>query len=351
MEQLPLSTIPRWFAGDGPDVDVVISTRTRLARNCRGIPFPGKASLFERKQLFEEVTAAFKQSPQYDDFDYINCTQLNKTEQNYLVEERLISQELLLTEGDRGVVCDSSHRTCIMINEEDHLRMQCMDSGCRPQDLWAVIDGIDDALGMHLDFAFDAKRGFLTARPTDSGTGLRVSFLMHLPALILTKSIDQVLLAASHLGVSARGFFGENSSVAGSFFQLSNIATIGSAETEFLENTTRVISKTVEAERKARERILHHAQAELCDKIQRAFGILTHATMLDVDEFLNLSSAIRLGVECNLFNPITLPLLNQLTLCILPAHLQTYHKKTMSDDELKVARANMVRMFFKLGIT
>jgi protein arginine kinase len=345
MENPPVSSVPCWFSGTGPDADVVISTRIRLARNCDRFPFPLRASLYERKQIFEDVAAAFRQSPQYADFDYLNCTQLNKLEQLYLAEERIVSPELLSVEGDRGVICDSRHRVCIMINEEDHIRMQCADSGCCPQDLWAVIDGIDDALGMRIDFAFDAKRGFLTSRPTDSGTGLRVSFLMHLPALILTKNIDQVLLGASQMGVATRGFFGEHSSVVGSFFQLSNIGAIGATETEFLENTKRVIVKTMEAERKAREKVLKEARPELTDKIQRAFGILTYATMLDVDEFLNLSSALRLGIECNLFNPITVPQLNKLTLCILPAHLQTYHKKALSDDELRVARADMVKKF------
>ncbi|MGB7566832.1 MAG: hypothetical protein WBM07_03160 [Chitinivibrionales bacterium] len=348
-EQSAAFTVPRWFSGAGPDVDVVISTRIRLARNCARYRFPSKISLFERKQVFDEVTSAFKQSPQYNDFNYFNCTQLNKIEQEYLMEERLISADLLAVEGDRGVICDSSQRVCIMVNEEDHVRMQAIDSGCCPHDLWNILDGIDDALGMQLDFAFENRRGFLTSCPTNSGTGLRVSFLMHLPALILTKNIDQVLLAASQMGVATRGFFGEHSSIAGSFFQLSNVATMGATETEFLENIKRVMLKTVEAERTARERMLSDAQRELTDKIHRAYGILTHAIMLDVDEFSNLSSALRLGIECNLFNPTTVPLLNRLTLLIMPAHLQTYHKKSMTDDELRVARAEMVKTFFSSG--
>ena len=349
MESLPLSALPCWFTGAGPGADVVISTRIRLARNCSRFPFPIRASLYERKQVFEDVTAAFKQSPHYVDFDYVNCVQLDNIEQLYLAEQRIVSPELLTAEGDRGVLYDTRRRVCIMVNEEDHVRMQCMDSGCCPRDLWSIVDAVDDALGMRLDFAFDAKRGFLTSRPTNSGTGLRVSFLMHLPALILTKNIDQVLLGASHLGVATRGFFGEHSSVAGSFFQLSNIGAAGATESEFLENTERVIIKAMEAERKAREKVLKNARQELTDKIQRAHGILTHATMLDVDEFLNLSSALRLGIECNLFNPTTPALLNALTLSVLPAHLQTYHKKPLDDDELRTARANMVRKFFNAG--
>lgn len=337
---------PGWLSGEGPDADVVVSTRIRLARNFAGRRFPHRASLLERTQVFEDVAAVFQRSPHYDNFECVNCSGLTEIERQILVERRLISPELLPIEGDRGIVVDPSRRICIMINEEDHLRMQCLDSGCRPEQLWTALDAIDDALGIQLDFAFDHRRGFLTSCPTNSGTGLRVSFLMHLPALILTKTIDQVLLAASRMGVSTRGFFGEHSPIVGDFFQLSNRAALGESESEFLEGTRRVIEKTVECERAARQKILADARRELIDKIHRAFGILTHATILDVHEFLNLSSALRLGVECTLFNPISIPDLNRLTLLIMPAHLQTFHKRPMDDGELGARRADTVKQFF-----
>ena len=340
------SSLPGWFTGEGPDADVVISTRIRLARNCTRFPFPQRASLFERKQAYEEVLAAFHQSPQFGGFECINLLGLEKTAQQFLMEERIISPELLGPDGDRGVLCDAARRICIMVNEEDHLRMQSLDSGCRALEMWKGLDAIDDALGMRLEYAYDNRRGFLTSCPTNAGTGLRVSFFMHLPGLILTKTIDQILHGASQLGVSTRGFSGENSSVAGSFFQLSNIAAMGASETEFLETTSRVIRKTAESERTARRRILDDARPELMDKINRAFGILTHASLLDVDEFLNLSSAIRLGIECNLFNPLTVPQLNGLTLAIMPAHLQTRFKRQMTGEELRPARAEVVRTAF-----
>jgi protein arginine kinase len=347
MNGLAFSTgLPGWLSGEGPDADVVISTRVRLARNFAGRRFPSKASLLERKQAFDEVASAFRGAPQFGDFECVNCSGLSRIERQFLAEQRVISPDLLVAEGDCGVAADVARRICVMINEEDHLRLQCLDSGCRPAELWNALDGIDDTLGAHLDFAFDRRRGFLTCRPADSGTGMRVSFLLHLPALILTKNIDQVLLAASQMGMATRGFFGERSNVVGGFFQLSNVATLGASENELLESARRVVEKTVECERTARRRILNDARRELLDKVRRAFGILTYATLLDVDEFLNLSSAIRLGIDCNLFNPTTIAQLNRLTLMIMPAHLQTFHKRTMDENELKSLRAETVKSFF-----
>ena len=338
--------LPAWFSGDGPDADVVISTRVRLARSFSGRRFPHLASLFERKLAFEDVAAAFQQSPHLANFECVNCASLSRVERQFLVEQRLISPELMELEGDRGVAVDAGRKLSVMINEEDHLRLQCLDGGCRPSELLTELDAVDDAMSSLLDFAFDQRRGFLTCRPANSGTGMRVSFLVHLPGLILTKNIDQVLLAASQMGLGTRGFFGEHAGVAGALFQLSNTVAVGVSESELIENARGVVERTVECERAARQRIVAEARPELLDKINRAFGILTHATMLEVDEFLNLSSAIRMGIDCNLFNPTTIANLNRLTLLIMPGHLQTMRKQTMTDDELKTARALAVKEFF-----
>jgi protein arginine kinase len=344
---LSTSRLPEWFSGEGTDNDVVISTRIRLARNCANYPFPHRASLLQRKYAYEAITTAFKDSPQYSSFECVNFIDLNSVEQQFFVEERIASPDLAAMTGDRGVIFDDARRISIMVNEEDHLRLQSIGSGCCPLELWTIADGLDDDIGSRIPYAFDNCRGFLTCCSTNAGTGLRVSFLMHLPALILTKTIDQVLLGASQMGATIRGFSGEHSSVTGSLFQVSNMATMGSTESEFLHGITTVISKIIDYERTARQRILTDARSELHDKINRAYGILTNAMLLDVDEFLNLSSALRLGIECSLFNAMNIPLLNRLSLCILPAHLETLHKKPMDDNELRTARAELVRRYFK----
>jgi len=340
---LPATRLPLWFSGKGNDADVVISTRIRLARNCSLYPFPHRASLLQRKHVFETVADAFRDSPQYNSFECVNFIELTRTEQQFLVEERIASPDLITADGDRGVIFNGTGRITILVNEEDHIRLQCMDAGCCPLALWNTIDGIDDDIGMRVSMAFDNCRGFLTSSPANSGTGLRVSFLMHLPALILTKTIDQILLGASQMGVSTCGFSHEHWTVTGSLFQISNVATIGATESECLNSTLNVIRKVIEFERAARQQILNEAHAELLDKINRAYGILAHATMLDIDEFLNLSSALRLGIECTLFNSLTISQLNRLTLLVMPAHLQKLNKHEMTDNELRSARAKLVR--------
>jgi protein arginine kinase len=342
---LPLN--PAWFSGEGPESDVIISTRVRLARNLAGHRFPFRASLNERKKAFAEIWGALQRIPQYNVFDFINFTDLTELQREILVEERIVSPELLSRDGDRGVVSDSSRRINLMVNEEDHLRLQNMDAGYRPRALWEMLNIIDDVLGRSLAFAFESSRGFLTSCPTNSGTGLRVSFLMHLPGLVLTKTIDQVLQGAAQMGLAVRGFFGEHSDSVGNFFQLSNQATMGASENEFIEGTCGIIEKTVGFEREARKRILRDASLELSDKIFRSWGIMLHARTLRVDEFLNLASAVRLGIACGIFDLISADSLNRLTMLVLPAHLQAYGKRIMNEEEQALSRAALVRAVFE----
>ena len=339
-------TMPPWLSGGGPESDVVLSTRVRLARNLAHHQFPARASLFERAKIFEEAAAAFKAPAECSSFNPVSFGQLDKRQQRFLVEERLASAELAGAEGERGIIHDESRRVSVMVNEEDHLRIQSLDAGLRPLELWSVVDGIDDAVAMRLDYAFDSRRGFLTCCPTNAGTGLRVSFLVHLPGLVLTRSIDTVLHGAGRMGIAVRGFFGEHSAMAGNLFALSNSAAMGSTETAFLDNAHTVLKHVVEFERKARERLLADAHLQLLDKIHRSWGILCQAQLLGVDEFLNLASALRIGIECNLFDKCTRDELNRLTLFVLPAHVETYYNREMTNDECREARAELVRTFF-----
>jgi protein arginine kinase len=336
--------MPAWFDNTGPDTDVITSTRIRLARNLVNHRFPFSATTSERKKIFEEVTAALKKSaPRFRNFELVNFSGLKKLEQMYLIEERIASPDMLKIDGDRGVAFDSTGRINIMINEEDHIRMQCLDSGFRPDQIWKILDLLDDTLGERLDFAFNQQLGFLTCCPTNSGTGMRVSFLMHLPGLVLTKAIDALLLGVSQMGISTRGFFGEHSDVVGNYFQLSNQATMGAHEQDFIQNTQKIICDVISHERKARERILKDAKLELSDKVFRAYGILTNARTLSLPECLNLTSAVRVGIDCGLFDLITIEELNRITLLAMPAHLQVFLDNNMGETELGVARADLVR--------
>lgn len=333
---------PAWFDGQGPEGEVIVSTRVRLARNLAGHHFPPVASPRERTAVYEKVVGAMED---FRSFTIANFSVLPLLRQQLFVEKRIASADLLHGKGDRGIGLDRFNRVNVLINEEDHLRLQCLDSGCRPFESWKSVDAVDEQLGRKLDFAYDKRKGFLTSCPTNSGTGLRVSFLMHLPGLVLTRSVDAVLQGASQMGIGIRGFFGENSAVVGNFFQLSNQATLGAQEQEFINDAHRVVAEVARYERDARQRLLKEARLEVTDRIYRAYGILQQARTLSIAEFLNLASALRLGCDCGLFNGIDIPDLNRATLLIMPAHLQLSAKKVMNEVECGVARAGLVHRF------
>lgn len=338
-----IDNIPAWFNNSGPDTDCVISTRVRLARNLADHKFPGKASLSERKNVFDEVTAGVRNVPQCKGCTCLNFSDIERVSQQFLFENRVVSNELINTDGDRGVIYDINSRISIMVNEEDHIRMQTMESGFQPDIAWDAINNIDDELGKKVGYSYNRKWGFLTSCPTNSGTGFRVSFLMHLPGLVLTKTIDSVLSGASQMGISTRGFFGEHSDVVGNMFQLSNQATMGACETEFLKSTKDIIKKVIDHEKTARRRILKDARNELEDKVYRSYGILKYARTLELDEFLNLSSAIRLGIECGIVKKMSIETLNRMILLCLPAHMELYFKTIIDKGGNSNMRADMVK--------
>jgi protein arginine kinase len=343
LQSLLPDALPIWFSHSGPDSDLVISTRVRLARNLSNHRFPYHANRAEREKIFTEVAEVLNTRKEFDAFSLINCAAISPLDQQLLLEKRLISPDLLNFEGDRGVAIENSLHTSVMINEEDHIRLHSFDSGFKAEDVWYRINLIDDLLGHYLSYAYEVRRGYLTSCPTNSGTGLRVSFLLHLPGLVLTKTIDPVLLGASQMGISTRSFFGEHSEVVGHLFQLSNQATLGACEEEFLQHTQKIIGEVVTHERTARERILSNAKNELADKIHRAWGILLHARLMTTTEFLNLASAIRMGIDCGIFKELTIEQLNLLTLTIMPAHLQKKLNRRLSEEQQFRKRADILR--------
>ncbi|MFP4418053.1 MAG: hypothetical protein ACOC4C_01805 [Fibrobacterota bacterium] len=335
--------LPSWLWSRESDSEVVISTRVRLARNLLNHQFPSRASLLERKRIFEEIRAQVMGLSACRGFECCNFASADGLDKQFLAENRAVSYDMLNLDGDRGVVFDKSFQSSVMINEEDHIRMQFIGSGCCAERLWEELDQLDTMVGNKLRFAFDSRKGFLTSCPTNSGTGLRVSFLLHLPGLVLTKTIDQTLQGVTQMGLAARGFFGENSQVAGNFFQLSNQATMGSGEEEFIESTRRIIQGVIECENAARDRILNEAEVEIEDKIFRSYGILQYARTLGVDELLNLASALRFGVESGIFNKTDKSCLNRMILMTMPAHIQLLDGKKQDKDKLNLRRAEMVQ--------
>ena len=338
--------IPAWFDNSGPENDVVISTRIRVARNIEGYKFPGRASPKEKMKIFNEAASVIKSVPRKlfgDGFEVVNFGRLRKLEQQFLIEERIASVDLLRGEGERGVACDPSRRVSVMINEEDHLRLQGMDSGFHSFDIWEILDLLDDYVGGRLKFAYSGRIGFLTSCPTNSGTGLRISYLLHLPGLVLTKAIDAVLHGASQMGIGARGFFGEYSEVVGNYFQLSNQASLGAGERDFIDSTAKVIREVIGHERKSRERLMADARLELSDKVFRALGILQNARTLTFNELLSLTSALRIGVECGICDGLTVDEINKMITICMPAHLHIHRSLEDAQKDLDVSRADLVR--------
>lgn len=335
-----------WTFSGTPDSDVVLSTRVRLARNFETFPFPKAAHLYIKSQVFARIADVFNTPDLLPGYEVFNFNNLDRLSQEIFVEERAVSPDLVRMEGDRGLMCDSTRTRCIMVNEEDHLRIQCISSGNCTQELFAMANQLDTILGEKIPFAFDARRGFLTACPSNVGTGLRLSFLLHLPALIITKAIDKVLNAVQQMSLCTRGFCGENSEIVGSFFQISNQQTLGQSEAEIIEKTQGAIAEIIRSERTARETILHQAKSAITDKIARAEGILRFAHTLSMREYLNLNSALRMGVNYNIVTTRTVEEMNIELLHAMPGHIQKNVGKSLTEDEINRERALLIQSLF-----
>ncbi len=336
-----------WLDASGPDSNIVLSTRVRLARNLQGMPFTVRAKERDLESVLERITEVARQTPALGDGAVLRLDQLDRTERLMLHERHMISKELaglerngevrhaaaLLTNGDLGV----------MINEEDHLRLQSLQSGFALPEAYAVLDGLDTDLGARLPVAFHPEFGYLTACPTNAGTGLRASVLIHLPGLVLTKEIAKVLQGLSQVGLTYRGLYGEGSEVVGNFFQLSNQTTLGKSEEELLDHLGKMVHQVIEYEEQARNVLLREAPTVIADKVWRAYGLLRYARSLSFEETMNLLSGVRLGVGLNLIQGLGVYTLNKLLVFPQPAHLTQTEGRELSDPELAIARATFVR--------
>jgi protein arginine kinase len=268
---------------------------------------------------------------------------MTQVERQILVERHLVSHELGDGSRPRGIMIANEERLSLMINEEDHLRLQSMASGFQLAEAWAVADAEDDALCEALDFAFSDEIGFLTACPTNAGTGLRASVLVHLPALVLLKEMPRVLKSIEQVGLNVRGLYGEHSQVMGNLFQISNQTTLGRSERESIESVERVTRQIVENEDRARERMMRDARVQIEDRIWRAYGTLRYCRRVETEEVINLCSAVRLGVALGLPGLCPLRVINELLVITQSAHLQRFAGAGLNGDERDVFRAQVVR--------
>ncbi len=335
-----------WLDGSGQESGIVLSTRVRLARNLHGLPFTVRTKAVDRSAILERVLEAAKAAPDLAEATLFRLDKLDALSRQLLHERHLISKEIGGFDEDVGVRSDAALLTDgelgIMINEEDHLRLQCLRSGFALSEAYVTLERLDANLGERLPFAFHPEFGYLTSCPTNAGTGLRASVLIHLPGLVLTKEIAKVLQGLSQVGLTFRGLYGEGSEVVGNFFQLSNQTTLGKSEDELLDHLGKIVRQVVDYETKAREVLQRGAPAVISDKVWRAYGLLRYARSLSFEETMNLLSGVRLGVGLNMINDLSVYTLNKLLVFTQPAHLARQNGSA-SEQDLMVARAAYVR--------
>jgi len=344
---LPIKdNVPEWLEGSGEHSDVVLSSRIRLARNLKGYLFSSKIRREEEQQIRDEVLKVLKREKDIPAMTQIDLRQLAEYECYYLLEEHFVSRDLLSRRKAATVAVDQSGRISMMINEEDHLRIQSIFSGFDLESCWQEAEKLENVIGRNLEYDFHPKFGYLTACPTNTGTGLRASVLIHLPGLVLTKEIQKVLRGISQIGLTFRGLYGEGSEVLGNFFQISNQITIGKSEKELIEHLARITEQLIEHEKNARAILFKDAGHYIQDKVWRAYGILQHARTITSEEVMNLLSAVRLGVSMKLIKELSVSSINRMLIYSQNAHLDVAAGKNLDTTERDINRAAVIRSFF-----
>jgi protein arginine kinase len=335
-----------WLDASGEHADVVLSTRVRLARNLQGHAFGPRARVNDREAVLGQVRGHADRLESLDTSTLLSLSDMDSRSRRVLLERRVLTRDLLGEDRPaRGsaVLLSPGAPLSVLVNEEDHLRLQALVSGLRLQDAWNRIDRLDEELGRELAFAYHHEFGFLTSCPTNVGTGLRASVLMHLPGLVLTKEISRVLHALGQVGLTFRGLYGEGSEVVGNFFQVSNQTTLGKSEEDLVDQLDRVVRKVIQHELDARQVLLRDARSVTEDKIWRAYGLLRFARTLPFEELMNLLSGVRLGVSLKLLPELRVYTLNKLMIFSQPAHLEQAAGRDLSAAESDAHRATFVR--------
>lgn len=331
----------KWLSADAEGI--YVSTRVRLARNIAGFAFPQWAGEDARIEVRDLVVSALTGVQEMHGGILVKMDEISELEREILKEEHLVSREFASGSAGCALSLSSADDVAVMVNEEDHIRMQFIGAGVKVSEGWKVLSAIDSALEQELKLAFSIKYGYLTACPTNVGTGLRVSIMMHLPGLKLTGEIDQVVKGLSCTGLQVRGLLGEGSEAYGNMYQISNQTTLGLREADILERVERLAAEVAEHERNARARMMQSKRAFVSDRVARSVGLLKSCRMISSGEALGFLSGLRLGVECAMVKGVDRKRLNELILLIQPAHLQRAHGKMVSEQSRDEMRADFLR--------
>ncbi len=338
-----------WLQSETSANDVVISSRIRLARNIDGIPFSQWASSGDLKRIAEQSIEAIQHSQSLGNSDIFSIEELDSMDRHFLAEQYIISQELAKSGIERYVAIRPDQSASVMINEEDHLRIQVLIAGSKLQQAWELINAADDELENHLTFAFSNRLGYLTACPTNVGTGIRCSVMAHLPALVLSRRIEKVLTAVTQIGLTVRGFSGEGSEIAGNLFQISNQWTLGISENETIQKINKILDNVIEQEKKAQEQLMENKRISVEDRVWRAYSALRYARVMSSNEAIEFLSSIRLGRSVGILEKPSFESLNQMMIQIRPAHLQKRIGKSLEPVERDEYRAELLRDWIANG--
>ncbi|OHB69585.1 MAG: protein arginine kinase [Planctomycetes bacterium RBG_13_63_9] len=332
-----------WLRGCGPEADIVISSRIRLARNLADYPFISRASEQDRSQIEEVLRERILGVEASGELLYVDVEELEGVDRQFLVERHLISREHAESEGSRAVAIDGREQFSLMINEEDHLRVQVIESGLSLQSVWEQVNRLDDLIEEKGAYAFHETLGYLTACPTNVGTGMRVSVMLHLPALVITRQIDKVFRSLQKISLAVRGLYGEGSQAMGDFYQISNQITLGRTETDLIQQIGDIVPVIIDYERQARDFLVKESHENLHDRVSRAYGILRTAQTISSEETMHLLSSVRMGVNLGLIRDLEIPAVNQLFIHTQPAHLQKLSGLELDADDRNIARARYLR--------
>lgn len=350
LQQFINEAVSPWMKEDGPDSDIVLSSRIRLARNFAHVPFPIIASEDQLGKILEFFSQEFEHQTfgDYQRFELVQISDLKPIEKRVLVEKHLISPNLAENTDTGAALISQNEQVSVMINEEDHIRIQLYYPGLQLERALDKASEFDNWLEEKIDYAFDEKRGYLTSCPTNVGTGMRASVMMHLPALVLTQQMNQVIPAINQLGLVVRGIYGEGSEALGNIFQISNQITLGKSEQDIVEDLKSVVQQLIERERNARQMIMNQSGIKLEDKIFRSYGVLAHSRVIESKEASRCLSDVRLGIDLGLIQNVSKTILNELMVLTQPGFLQQYAKKALSPEERDVRRAELIRERLKL---
>ncbi|CAH0120773.1 MULTISPECIES: protein arginine kinase [unclassified Paenibacillus] len=334
-----------WMKGNGPDSEIVISSRIRIARNLESFPFPMLATNQQSKEILDTLSNVLNtdELKSIGHFEKILLNDLDELEKSVLVEKHLISPSLANESRNGAVILSENESISIMINEEDHLRIQCLYPGFQIREAWELAGKIDDIFEAHVDFAFDEDRGFLTSCPTNVGTGIRASVMMHLPALVLTQQMNRILPAITQVGLAVRGLYGEGSEAVGNLFQISNQITLGQSESEIIDNLYSVARQIIEHEKAARQKLMAESRTRLTDRIRRSYGILSYAEVMDSKEAMQRLSDVRLGIDLGLVDNVSEHVMNELIVMTQPGFLQQFFDVKLSAEDRDAHRAKLIR--------